>query len=201
LHYFQSCLGRVGLSVLPYYLVKERLIPQSDLRVGVEPKLGDLSVSFLNEDEIAAAYEHPERDASKQSYNIPDRIADGCLCFGAKHEQQIVAYTWCDLSRCNDRHLEFPLKEHEAYLFDMYTFKRYRGQSIAPYMRHQLYGRLTEMGRTAYYSITEALNTPSIRFKSKLGAKPEKLYVYICLFGRFRWNLFVKRCRQKQTRE
>ena len=192
LYYVQGRLSRAGLVFNPYYLVKERLVPESDLKVSLQPKLPCLSVSFLDEDEIAAVYEHPERDASKQSYRIPDRLAGGCRCFGVKHERQVVAYTWCDYSQCNHRPLTFPLKEDEAYLFDMYTFKRYRGRNIAPYMRYQLYRRLTEMGRTTYYSITDAWNTPSAKFKRKLGAEPEKLYLNIKLFGRLEWNVLVK---------
>lgn len=191
-YYLQGRLTSLGLTICPYYLEIESLLPAADLGVSIQPRLSPRSTSFKTEQEIYAIYEHPERDASNQKYKIPARISDGCLCFGVNSQEETVAFTWCDLKQCNHAPLKFLLQEHEAYLFDMYTFKEYRGRNIAPYIRYQLYQALTERGQTTYYSVTDALNTPSVRFKRKLGAKHAELYLYIKLWGLFERNLKLK---------
>ncbi len=184
LQYLLAKLSQLGLSLDPYFLEREFSLPVSDLKVNINPKIKSLTTSFLEPQEIDSIFEHPERAAVNESYKIHDRISDGCLCFAVKHGQEVIAYTWCDLKRCNHNPLQFKLKKTEAYLFDMYTFKAYRGKNIAPYMRHQLYSHLNKMGRTDFFSVTNAFNNPSIRFKRKLGAYPSKLYLTIKL-GKF----------------
>ena len=192
IHYLLGKLKPLGLTVNPYFLEKEFHIPASDLKVNITPKLDSLTTDFLGTREIESIFDHPERDALKESYKIHDRISDGCLCFGVKHCREIIAYTWCDLKHCNHKPMHFNLKKTEAYLFDMYTFKAFRGKNIAPYMRHQLYPRLKEMGRTDFFSITEAFNNASIRFKRKLGARPSKLYLYLKAGKLFERNFPLK---------
>ena len=190
-----NLLGRLNssaLSVVPYFLERELYIPATDLKTNITPKMLNLTTDFLGTREIESIYEHPERDGSEESYKISDRISDGCLCYGVKSGQEIIAYTWCDLKCCNHKPLEFKLKDTEAYLFDMYTFKAYRGKNIAPYMRHQLYLHLNKMGRTDFFSVTAAFNNPSVRFKRKLGAYPSKLYLYITIGSFLKRNILLK---------
>jgi hypothetical protein len=188
-------LGRIerhGLTVIPYFLDKEFYIPASNLKVNITPAIQPLTTDFLDNSEIESIYEHPERVANKESYKIHDRILNGCLCFGVKHEREIIAYNWCDLEHCNDKQIPFNLKKTEAYLFDMYTFKAYRGKNIAPYIRHQLYSHLIKMGRTDFFSITEVFNNPSLKFKRKLGAHPSKLYLNIKIGNFFKRNILLR---------
>jgi hypothetical protein len=192
IQYLLYKLRQIGLSLDPYFLEREFYLPVSDLKMNIEPKIKSLTMSFLEPQEINSVFEHPERDAAKESYKIHDRILDGCLCFAVKHGQEIIAYTWCDLKCCNHKPLHFKLKQTEAYLFDMYTFKSYRGKNVAPFMRHQLYFHLNKMGRTDFFSVTNAFNNPSIRFKRKLGAYPSKLYLTIKLGKFFKRNLLLK---------
>lgn len=196
LYYLLSKLSDIGLTVEPYYLEKERLYDEEDSDAFIKPGLNSCSSAFLAKDEIGLIATHPERMSSNESYKISDRIADGCLCFGLKHKGRIAAYTWCDLKKCNHKPLQFPLKDHEAYLFDAYTFKLYRGKNLAPYMRYQLYKHLTDMGRTKFYSITLTYNTPSIKFKRKLKAKPLGLYLYIDFFNKFMWNFPLRKYKE-----
>jgi len=192
IQYLLAQLSQLGLSLNLYFLEKEFYLPVSDLEVNIQPRIQPLTTSFLEPQEIDSIFESQERDATKESYKIHDRILDGCLCFGVKHEGVIIAYTWCDLEHCNDKQLPFTLNKTEAYLFDMYTFKAYRGKNIAPYMRHQLYSHLNKMGRTDFFSITEAFNKPSLRFKKKLGARPSKLYLNIKIGNNFKRNFLVR---------
>ena len=192
IHYLLSRLKSLSLTVDPYFLDREFHIPASGLKVNITPKIHSLTTDFLEPCEIESIFEHQERDATKESYKIRDRISEGCLCFGVKHCREIIAYTWCDLKHCNHKPLQFKLKNTEAYLFDMYTFKAYRGKNIAPYMRHQLYSHLNKMGQTDFFSVTAAFNNPSIRFKRKLGAHPSKLYLYIKSGIFFKRNILLR---------
>jgi len=190
IYYILDRLKPIGLTIKPYFWEREYYIPASDLQVNITPRMDNLTSSFLETSEIENISEHPERDVSDL---VNERISDGCLCFGVKHEQEIVAYTWCNLKRCNHKPLQSNLKKTGAYLFDMYTFKAYRGKNIAPYMRHQLYSHLKEMGRTDFFSITDAFNNASIRFKRKLGARPIKLYLYLKAGNFFERNILLRR--------
>ena len=191
-YYLLDRLKPLGLTINPYFLEREFLIPASDLQVNITPKIHSLTTGFLETQEIEFIKEHPERNAFAEGYKMLDRISDGCLCFGVKHEREIIAYTWCDLKQCNHKQLQFNLNKTEAYLFDMYTFKAYRGKNIAPYMRHQFYSHLMGMGRTDFFSITDAFNNASIRFKRKLGSRPSKLYLYLKAGKLFERNILLR---------
>jgi hypothetical protein len=192
LHSFLGHLQQVGIVIHPYYLVREQCIAASDLQVSIEPKLDSLTTNFLAADEIDSVMRPLEEARAEKGYTARNRIADGCLCFGVKKEQEVIAYTWCDLKVCNHKPLPISLESSEAYLFDMYTFEECRGKNIAPFMRHELYSHLIEMGRTDFLSITDAFNSASKRFKGKLGAYPLKLYLYIKLGKLFERNFLLK---------
>ena len=74
----------------------------------------------------------------------------------------------------------------------MYTVPAHRGKRLAPYLRYQSYRRLAREGMTRLYSISDAFNTPSIRFKQRLGARFVKLGVSVTLFNRWRWNVSLR---------
>ena len=192
IHYLLAKLSQLGLIVNPYFLMKEFFIPTHDLRVNITPRMPSLTTDFLDTREIESILDYPERKGIVQSYKFHDRISDGCLCLGVKHELEIIAYTWCDLKQCNHKPLRFNLKKTEAYLFDMYIFKAYRGRNIAPYLRHQQYSHLKQRGLTDFFSIIDAFNKPSLQYHRKLGARPIKLYLYLKLGEFFERNFLLK---------
>ena len=199
LHSLVGRLRHIGLVVYPYYLVSEQFRAASDLQVSIKPKLESLTTGFLEADEIVSAMQDQEQNAPAGGYTSAQRVADGCLCFGVKNGQEVIAYTWCDLKVCNHEPLPFELGAAEAYLFDMYTSEEYRGKNLAPFMRHELYTHLNEIGRTDFFSVTDAFNSASKRFKSKLGAEPVKLYFYIKVGSLFERNILLKSyCLEKQ---
>jgi GNAT superfamily N-acetyltransferase len=110
---------------------------------------------------------------------LRSRYDRGHICVGLKHEDSFAAVTWADLKECNYESLHFAMAENEAYLYDAFTLPEYRGKGLAPYMRYQCYEQLKAMGRDRFYSVSAYLNKPAIRFKQKLNARFEKLYVSI----------------------
>lgn len=171
--------------IVPYYLIKECLLDENE--VNLQPKLDSLDVEFLSLPEIKALTKHPE--VLDKEEDLVKRHQEGCLCLGLKYGGEIAAYTWCDPQYLQFKKVHYRLKENEAYLFDIRTFKAYRGKNLAPYLRYQLYKHLSQKGYSVFYSVSALLHTSSIKFKMKLGAQRWKFYIYICFFNRFFFNI------------
>jgi hypothetical protein len=155
----------------------------------LKPKLEPIAAGFLSLPEIEAVYTH----AGREHLNREKRknLEEGCLCFGLKYNNEVVTLAWCNLGKCHEVY-PFPLKEDEVYLTGAFTFKAYRGMNLAPLVRKQLSSQLQEMGRTKFYSLTDVFNTPAIKFKNKMKAKPLKLILSIMLFDKYGWKLMVR---------
>ena len=189
--YIFGRLAKIGLEISPYYLVQEGLSDESVLKL--KPELDPCQPGFLEPSDMKAI----SSISDGPSGMIPEdklmgRLANGCKCFGIKHNGEIAAYMWCSLRECTDKSLSFKLKNDESYLFDACTVKAYRGKNLAPYLRYQLYRYLAEIGRTRCYSITTLFNSSSVRFKEKLKARNLRLYLYINLFDKLQWNLLLR---------
>lgn len=179
-------LAGVGIQISPYYLVEERpcVCPAS------ADDFKDFTFDFLTADEVRAIAKIPGRGITEQT--VLGKYEKGKLCYGAKYKGNIAAFTWVDLEECHCKYNRFPLRSNEAYLFDMWTMKPFRGKNIAPYLRYRTYQVLLEMKREVFYSITEYFNTPSIMFKKKLGAACRALCLYLELFEKHHWHWVLR---------
>lgn len=184
---FQDRLARVGIKVFVFYLVEERL--DESLQHSFETGFERFEFTPLGSHDMQVIAKLPYRSSSKE--DLLKKLASENICFGLKHQGQLAAFTWADLRECHDKMIRFPLRDNEAYLFDAFTFGQFRGRNIAPYIRYQCYKALNAIGRDTFYSLSELLNTPSIRFKQKLGARFIKLFLYVELFGKLcrSWKL------------
>jgi hypothetical protein len=61
MHSLLGRLKRTGLTIYPYYLVREKMIPAADLPANIEPQLDSLTTGFLAPDEM----EHVISDLQK----------------------------------------------------------------------------------------------------------------------------------------
>jgi GNAT superfamily N-acetyltransferase len=113
----------------------------------------------------------------------------GNQCISTRYKEQLAAFMWIDLRESNCKWYRFPLKGDEAYLFDMFTLKAFRGKGIAPYLRYKSYEILKQMGRTRCYSYTDSFNQAAIKFKKKLNAKTLKTGIYFAVSKNYRWLL------------
>jgi ribosomal protein S18 acetylase RimI-like enzyme len=188
-YYAASLLAKAGLQITPYFLTLE--LDTENNNIKLPSKLENVVCSFITPSEIEKIYNHTEtKGYSLTEKSFPD---DKILCFALTHEQEIMSFIWCDLTRCRWPISPFPLKQDEAYLFSAYTYKKYRGMNLAPYLRKQLYTALCGTGRTRIYSHTEYFNTPAIHFKKKLNVKNIKLSLYIKLFSKYKWTITLKK--------
>lgn len=192
--YLQNIYNRFKsiLHVVPFYLVEERCGDENAANHNPRLDMNRVDVKVLSPKEIQILSENPE--VKEASEFIPKKINNDWLCMGVKYDESVVAYMWCNLHECNDRLLQFNLKGNEAYLTFAYTFKAFRGKNIAPFLRRELYKYLQTLGRNKFYSITEYLNKPAVRFKKKLNARLLKLYLYICLMNNITFRLVLKYC-------
>ena len=181
-------MSKIMISFSLFYLVREGLSDEDGLNV--KPKIDPCDVGFLKPSEIKDISANPEVPETEET--LLKRISEGWLCIGIKHHDEIAAYMWCNLRECRSPYLGFYLREDEACLMDARTFSSYRGKNLAPYLRVKLYKHLRQMGRIKFISITQYFNTSSLRFKKKLNAKPQKLYVCIYLFRKYNWVIPLK---------
>jgi len=184
----QRRLYKTGININPFYLVKES---QRETEIPIlNDNLEDYRFEFLTTEDMKKIGQTDFIRGEEAQFN--EWLEKGWKCLGAKHQGKVVAYSWIDLEECHFSGHRFPLKENEAYLFSMYTAVPYRGKNIAVYLRYETYKVLKKMGRDTYYSISESLNKPSVRFKQKLNAKFVKKILYVELFKKIRLRIPLK---------
>jgi hypothetical protein len=175
--YASYALNKIGLHITPFYLTQEfSQIKPPVLKLN---NIDNVQYTMLTSQDIEKLFTNPEF-----KYSIRDRktfIDDNCLCYALVQDDEIMSVMWCNLKEINNLLLTIPLKQDEAYLCGMKTHTKYKGLSLAPYLRYKVYQSLSEMGRLKLYSLTEYLNKSSKRFKEKLEARHIMLYIHVQL--------------------
>lgn len=184
-------LKYIGIQMVLYYVHQESY--NQDIEPLADPEIKLAEVSILSASELEKVT--PDLDSKGFTMFKGDLKNQGFLCFALKLQGEIVATTWCNLVRSYDSYAYFPLKEDEAYLCNAYTLPIYRGKNAAPYLRYQVYKYLNGIGRNKFYSFTDFLNTPAVKFKEKLGARKLSLGLNIKLFNKWRRNITIKKYR------
>lgn len=185
----RKVISRTGFMIRPYYVFKEGLFGSNSKDFEVASQ--SYEISFLTQEDVK------ELDLIEGRFvaavNMEDSLKKGHKCLGLKIKGKIAAFTWCRFDM-----LDFPrtrgitLRENEAYLYDMYVLKDYRGFNIAPLLRYKCYQELAKIGRTVLYSVSDFTNKPALRFKKKLDARIISLNVYIRIGKNRRWNVKLK---------
>jgi hypothetical protein len=181
-------LKALGIEIVLYYWVQERF--DSDNRP-YKKAPDDCVCTILEPEEMKNIGNIQERDEMNEA-ELLLRLKEGKYCFAIKYQGQLAAFTWFDLVGDSFTYSKIHLASNEAYLFDMYTLKQFRGNNYAAYLRYQSYKYLHEKGRTKYYSYSEVFNTPAVKFKKKLKAIFESLHLDVKLFNKFHWNWKIK---------
>jgi hypothetical protein len=174
-----------GLFIEPYLVFQEGLFGKKPEEFTLE--FGEHETTFLNPEDMKKIDQIDGRGENEAT--LRKRLEKGNKCFAVKIGGKIVGFTWCNFDTFNHRpQYEFKLKENEAYLFDAFILRAYRGLNLAPLMRLRCYQELEKMGRSVLYSVSYYFNTPAIRFKKKLYAQAVNLCLYIRLGKRFHWH-------------
>jgi hypothetical protein len=169
------------VELTPYYVFQEGLADDGDL--DVQPGLDGCSAGFLGPADVPAMFTADEHALPEAALRA--RLAQGDFGFGLKRGDALLAFSCCDLRRCQYGRFGFALQPDEAYLYNAVTVKAYRGKNLAPYLRCQLYRQLRAMGRTRFYSVSLALNSSAMKLKHKLKSKPIKLCLHVRLLRKY----------------
>jgi GNAT superfamily N-acetyltransferase len=185
---FQYRLSRAGIVVAPYYWVQEGI--GHERLDGAYGALEGFTFGVFGPAELRII-------AAGKTWNYAEEellawLGRGRICIGMKHGEEIAAFMWIDLSECDCRYFRLALEENEAYLFDMFTMKPFRGRGLAPFLRYQSYRLLKELGRDTLYSYSDYFNKPSIAFKKKLHAVNVRLSMYLEFRNDWRRNILLR---------
>ena len=186
-------LKKKKIEVSFFYLFKEGLFGDVDL--DIQPKIEPIDVEHLKPSDMTYLAVKAERDYSEE--RMLQMLSEGCKCMGIKYKGKYVAWAWYNLRKCDNKvySFSFDLKEIEAYLFGQRTLSAYRGKSIAPYLKYQIYQHLAAIGRTELYAIVHFSNILSIKFRWKLNAKPIKLFMNVKFLNIYNRNILLKNYR------
>lgn len=187
LYGLRNRLARIGLDFDPFYWVLEADTKCNPPLIKGNPE--EYSFEYIDIEEI--------KTIGKSRRGLPEEellrgYQEGQICIGLRHKKELAAYMFIELNDFNYNRKRIELKDNEAYLLNMYTFEAHRGKNLAPYLRYQSYQLLKEMGKENIYSISAYFNKSTIRFKSKLKAKHQKLYLYIILFKKYHSHFLLR---------
>jgi hypothetical protein len=176
-------LNKVGIKISPFLTAREKGAPPD-----FDPTASPYGLGFLDATDID---EILEVESGSKRDEIVGWFEEGKLCFGVRDGSRLIAKMWCDLEALHFLPAYRLLEDDEVYLYAACVNNHYRGQNIAPLMRSACCSALSDMGRTRYCSYTDYFNYPARRFKEKLGAKNQALFIHIDLFGKWSrtWTL------------
>lgn len=181
-------LAQVGLAIKFYYVFREGLIGEAR-EFAPEPE--GFETIFLTFEDMQSLDRIDGRGES--ALTMQNQISRGHKCLAIKIDGKIAGFTWCQFDIFAYPTSVGPtLRENEAYLFDMYILKDYRGKNLAPLLRYKCYQELAKIGRTVLFSASTIYNNPAIVFKKKLNARILSLRLYLRLGKDLHWDWKLK---------
>ncbi len=180
-------LAKIGIDIMPYYWTEEDVLPLPPPKIKGDEQ--EFKLDFLTENDIKKI---EESIVGIRDRKLLENFKKGQKCIGLFHNNEIAAYMFIENNNFTFRAKRFFLDKNQAYLLSMYTFEKYRGKNLAPYLRYKSYQLLNNSGIDQKFSVTEYFNKSSKRFKDKLHAKHKKLYVDINLFNAFKRCYLLK---------
>lgn len=191
-------LSKLGLTFCPYLLMVQTAEKMGS--TAVHPH--GFSTRLLMREDVPLLTAMIELERAQQIQNIDGRLPGGQLGVGIFRGSEFAGYSWCNLDHCHCfRRSLFKLNDNEAYLFDTYIRRPFRGQGLAAVVWRALCAALVDQGRSAFYSVTFCFNAPSRRYKKKLGIEKMELRLYIRCFGLWEKDLLLKRYLSRPPRE
>jgi hypothetical protein len=173
---FLACLRKLNIDIRPFYYLKETLSADVPQQFTKAPE--GFEVSVFGFDDVLEISKMEERKGYVDEQYVIDKFNNGDTCVGIKFQGKIAGFAWHSVRAMKMYLYSTEMKPNEAYLFDMYTLKQFRGHNLAPVLRYKSYQLLKEAGKDTFYSIVECFNVASLKVKKKLGAQKVFFGVY-----------------------
>ena len=155
-------------------------------------------------EEIAYIDRHPEA-TSPTAYTRRAARGDRCLCI--MQGADVVGYQWvtrrngcvmCGFSPKMEIIL-FPLAPDQAFSYDVYTYRNYRGRGVGTMLKKLLYQSMREEGAKEVLALVAPHNHASLRLQLRLGARPDRMVYSYRIRG---WNkTFLGQAEDRQLTE
>lgn len=120
---------------------------------------------------------------------LEERFARGDECFLARHDGRIVCTSWTSRDDHFFRSLgcRYEVGPSEAYLYDSFTDRGFRGRAIAPALGVHVLERFRRAGLTRVMMAVVPENVPNRRARAKTGFRVYERIVSVRL-GRRSWH-------------
>ncbi len=151
------------------------------------PRKGDWVLTAY--DNIAGMNESIRRQIEKSGQfdvnEMKARFSSGNSCFIVTgHDGRVLNYSWVCY---REREIEYVdeiihLKDSEAFIFNCYTFREYRGLSVYPWALVAIQSYLKSHGYQKVYIDASTGNMPSVRGIEKSGFRLEAKLVLLTFF-------------------
>jgi hypothetical protein len=187
----RTVLEWIGIKFNPFYYMQEKL--PANLPAALKAIPAEYEFSFFGPEELAYISTHPERKGYVPEQYVYDNHKAGDSCYGCKIGGEIAGFTWFSLTGCRDWLYQAPMHKGEAYLYDIFVFKAFRGKKLSLILRYKNYELLRDLGRHSFYSITDYTNKASFEFKQRLNSKIVFKGLQIQLFGKIRKCWIIKK--------
>ncbi len=112
------------------------------------------------------------------------RHARGHLCFCAKRGDEVLGYRWVAFDVCSilagsrEEVQFFPLADGQAYLYELFTYEKYRHRRIGACLTIHLLRALKEHGIKEVYNAVSPDNAGSMKIHLRLGFEPQRFLYY-----------------------
>lgn len=187
-------LAVMGFEIFAFYWIREDL--ENSPVVELRDDVNKYEFGLFGPEEmkiIGKLADDPKNGRFSGEKALCEKLDRGWKCYGAKVDGEIAAFSWFDPKTCHHWLNKMDLKDNEAYLFDMFTYEKFRGKNLAPYLRHKSFEELRKHNKDTFYSVTMFHNKPSLRFKEKLNAKKIYLKARFRLFKKLEWDSILWR--------
>ena len=182
----RNLLIRVGIHIGPYYWVREGAYPIDEPKIRLDTT--KCKVSYFSLEEL----EEIKKTKTAFGSDFTGLLKDGQKCLGIKFDNEIATFMFIQYDDLLFRGRMFKLNENEVYLQNMFTYDKFRGKNLAPYLRFQCYQLLNQEGIDKIYSVTTYFNKSASNFKKKLKAENLQLNLYLILFKKYTWNFTLR---------
>ena len=172
-------------SIRLYYLDLNKPIPEIKTQIKTD-------ISF---------HERPIELENLKPSIVEDRIANGHKIFVAYHLSKPIAYLFaadkdCWVSEIEDRLI---LGAGEVYLYDAYTYSKFRGKHIYPFLIYNAAKYFKKLSYSKALISSTTANTASIRGIEKAGFSYSQTIDFLNIFGWKFWN-YVKGTNNVESR-